>query len=109
MTGLLKKKASAVIRTPCQLQMDKHLICVPALQSSIAKGWRDEGGVGWKTEKGKCISEKVALNGLRIWMHPLLISKRKSCLMLGCLGMLAANATRRLHNEIRSLGTYQNP
>lgn len=27
-------------------------------------------------------------------MHPLLISKRESCLKSGCLAVLAANATR---------------
>lgn len=57
-------------------------------------------GVGWKTEKGKCISEKVALGGFENRMHPLLISKRESCLKLGCLAVLAANATRRIRNEI---------
>lgn len=57
-------------------------------------------GMGWKTEKGKCISEKVALGGFENRMHPLLISERESCLKLGCLAELAANATRRLRNEI---------
>lgn len=57
-------------------------------------------GVGWKTEKGKCISEKVALGGFENRMHPLLISKRESCLKLGCLAVLAANATRRIGDEI---------
>lgn len=39
-------------------------------------------GVGWKTQKGKCISEKVALGGFENRMHPLLIRKRENCLKL---------------------------
>lgn len=73
-------------------------------------------GVGWKTEKGKSISGKVALGGFKNRMHPLLISKRKSCLKSGCLAVLAANATSRLRDEILFseelrgvIGTYRNP
>lgn len=57
-------------------------------------------GVGWKAEKGKCISERAVFGGFENRMHPLLISKRESFLKLKCLAVLAANMTRKLHNEI---------
>lgn len=57
-------------------------------------------GVGWKTEKGKCVSERMAFGGLENRMHPLLISKRECCLKSRCLAELAANATRSAGNEI---------
>lgn len=53
-----------------------------------------EGG-DWKTEKGKSFSEKVVLGEIGGGgTHPLLISKRGSCLKFGCLALLASNATR---------------
>lgn len=73
---------------------------MPALQSSIANGWRDEGGGLEDRKNGKSISEKVALGGFENRMPPLLISRRESCLKLGCLAVLAANATRWLGDEI---------
>jgi len=57
-------------------------------------------GVGWKTEKGKRISERVVFGGFENRMHPLLISKEESCLKLQCLAGLAANMTRMLCDKI---------
>lgn len=68
---------------------------MPALQSSIEKGWRDEGRGLEEREREKHFREGGAgLNRGRKRMLPLLISKRESFLMLGCLSVLAANATR---------------
>lgn len=68
---------------------------MPALQSSIAKGV--EGGRGWvgRQRKGNAFQRRWRrVNSGEKRMHPLLISKRGSCLKFGCLALLASNATR---------------
>lgn len=63
-------------------------------------GWRDEGGGLEGREREMHFREGCIFGGFENRMHPLLISKRERRLKLKCLAVLAANMTRKLHNEI---------
>lgn len=97
--GLLKKKAAAVIRMPCQLKNGLVLDLSAGTSEFNCNGVEGMKGMVWKTEKGKCISDGVAFGGFENRMNPLLIRKKKICLKLQCLTVLAANMTTRLYNE----------